>query len=171
MHDRPAANTTATLIIASLESGRAAAVAERTLLSSTNAHLLYPQVQALASVVFKDNQIRNAKNFTHFVHAMWMVLETPHLDYVLRGYLDAVSSWIHQNGSYLRTCIEDYEEKLGPYHCGPMFQPVTDNDPAYRLADKQRWNWWRDRFVEITKDMEGTGHYHIARRMRPFEDI
>ncbi|RYP93612.1 hypothetical protein DL770_000244 [Monosporascus sp. CRB-9-2] len=109
----------------------------------------------------------------YFVTAMRVTLETQNLDSDLRGHLAAAAEWIFSSGDALRDSIESRKTTHDDYECGPLYNILYNKgrDEGFLPMDKGRWNWWRDRFQELTKGMQGTRPYDAARMMKEFEGI
>ncbi|RYO83043.1 hypothetical protein DL766_002418 [Monosporascus sp. MC13-8B] len=112
--------------------------------------LLRKYVYLLASQLFAAGVVQEDM---YFVTAMRVTLETQNPDSDLRGYLAAAAEWILSSGETLRNSIENRKTTLDG----------SDN--------RERWNWWRDRFQDLTKDMQGARPYDAARMMKKFEEI
>ncbi|RYP35412.1 hypothetical protein DL767_003819 [Monosporascus sp. MG133] len=132
--------------------------------------LLQKYVDLFASQLFAAGVVQDG---IYFVTAMRVTLETQNLDSDLRGYLAAAAEWIFSSGDTLRNSIESRKTTHDDYECGSLYNIMCNKDrnEGFLPMDKGRWNWWRDRFQELTKDMQGTRPYDAARMMKKFEGI
>ncbi|RYP12504.1 hypothetical protein DL765_007303 [Monosporascus sp. GIB2] len=108
-----------------------------------------------------------------FVTALRVTLETQNPDSDLRGYLAAAAEWIFSSGETIRDSIESRKTTHDGYECGPLYNILHNQagNEGFLPMDKERWNWWRDRFQDLTKDMQRTRPYDAARMMKKFEGI